>query len=280
MSLKSAFGAACLLAVSLSTGGCVTTASAPEPVPEIRPGILQGYLDRDQAPNSLNLVPPPPAEGSKAVALDQAINARLLTLQNSPRFALATEDNELRFPEAAATFACAIDAPITETDTPFLYQLLRRSLADAGLATYGAKLHYERKRPFLINGAPICVSDHDREELTDDPSYPSGHTSIGWAWALILAEVAPDRAGEILSRGLAFGDSRAICNVHWPSDVTAGRTIGAATVAALHANETFRRDIEAAKKEFASVRTAGLAPGKDCAAEAAALTATGMLMHE
>jgi membrane-associated phospholipid phosphatase len=32
-------------------------------------------------------------------------------------------------------------------------------------------------------------------------SYPSGHASIGWAWALALAELVPDRANAIFSRG-------------------------------------------------------------------------------
>ena len=30
------------------------------------------------------------------------------------------------------------------------------------------------------------------------------------------------------TRGLAFGDSRVVCGVHWQSDVEAGRVIGAA----------------------------------------------------
>ena len=41
---------------------------------------------------------------------------------------------DLAFPAAAGTYACAIGAAIDETDTPVTYRLLRRSLADAGLA--------------------------------------------------------------------------------------------------------------------------------------------------
>jgi acid phosphatase (class A) len=102
-------------------------------------------------------------------------------------------------------------------------------------------------------------------------SYPSGHTTIGWIWALILAEIAPERINAILSRGLAFGESRVVCNVHWESDVVAGRTLGAGVVARLHADAAFREDLEAAKVEFAAIRAKGLKPRRDCAAEAAAL---------
>ena len=46
--------------------------------------------------------------------------------------------------------------------------------------------------------------------LRNDGSYPSGHTSVGWAWALILSEIAPERQNQILSHGLAYGQSRSV----------------------------------------------------------------------
>ncbi len=112
----------------------------------------------------------------------------------------------------------------------------------------------------------------DEEGLRKDGSYPSGHTAIGWAWALILSEIAPEHADAILARGRAYGESRVICNVHWHSDVVEGRFVGAAAVARLHADPAFRADLEAAKAEFAAVRIRGLKPTRDCQAEADALT--------
>ncbi|MEQ8859071.1 MAG: phosphatase PAP2 family protein [Pseudomonadales bacterium] len=250
-------------------GACVSR--TPAPVAEIRPGLLQGYLSPDAYPDSLGLLPPPPAPGSAAQRLDEAVNRTALALQGSARFRLAALDNDLSFPGAAGTFACAVGAPITETATPFLYQLLRRTLVDAGLATYAAKNHYQRKRPFLGNGRPTCIDEAEQQRLVEDGSYPSGHTAIGWAWALILTELAPDRANEILARGYAFGDSRMICNVHWPSDVTAGRAVGAAAVARLHADRTFRADLARAGREIEAARAARLPPQRDCGEEAGAL---------
>jgi hypothetical protein len=51
--------------------GCasVETQSKPQTVPEIRPGILQGYLPVEMLPDSLELIPPPPIDGSTAFAL-------------------------------------------------------------------------------------------------------------------------------------------------------------------------------------------------------------------
>ena len=265
-----------LVYVAITTGCAgLETQSKPADVPEIRPGILAGYLQPGEHPDSLALIPPPPAEGSAALALDEEVSRKSIEQRGTPRWELAAKDAELMFPEAAETFSCALGIPVTEKDTPHLYMLLRRTLADAGLSTYTAKNNYQRKRAFMVNEKPICTPEEE-EHLRKDGSYPSGHTAIGWAWALILTEVAPDHADAILARGRSFGESRNICNVHWHSDVVEGRFMGAATVARLHADPAFRAEIEAAKVELASVRAKGLKPTRDCKAEADALARAGL----
>ena len=242
----------------------------PAEVPEIRPGILAGYLQSKALPNSLTLLPPPPVEGSARLALDKEVSRKSFALRGTPRWDLAAKDAEMMFPDAAGTFSCALNAPITEQDTPHLYMLLRRTLADAAFSTFSAKNKYQRIRPFMVNGEPICTPDQE-EHLKKDGSYPSGHTAFGWAWALILTEVAPERTDAILARGRAFGESRNICNVHWHSDVVEGRLVGSAAVARLHADPAFRAELEAARAEIAVVRSKGLKPTRDCQKEADAL---------
>lgn len=239
-------------------------------IPEIKPGILQGYLDPKTLPNSLKLIPDAPVPGSAAQKLDNAISQQSFALQGTPRWKMAKKDADLSFPNAASTFSCALGVPINEKQTPHLYLLLRRTLADAGLATYTAKNHYQRVRPFMLNRKPICTPK-EREALKNDGSHPSGHTSIGWAWALILAEIAPQHADEIFARGRAFGESRIICNVHWHSDVVEGRFIGAITVARLHSDPQFLFDLKEAKKEFASLYAKGVKSPNDCKFESNAL---------
>lgn len=253
--------------------GCTagTASHGPAPVPELRPGLLKGYLDpKTNYGSSAVLVPPPPGEGSAALALDEEYSKRCLALRNTPRWKQAAIDAELKFPEAAGTFSCVLGVPITEKETPYLYMLLRRTLTDAGLSTYGAKRKYNRKRPFMVNNQPMCTP-HAKAKLESDGSYPSGHTAIGWAWALILAEIAPERANAILARGRAFGESRNVCNVHWHSDVIEGRFMGAATVARLHADPAFCSDLAAAKAEVAALRAKGAKPAVNCEEEAAAI---------
>ena len=261
-----------ILAGMLLAAGCSghTSQRKSGGVLEIRPGVLAGYLKPEVLPNSLALLPPPPAEDSAAHALDITISRRALAFQGTTRWELATVDAVLMFPRAAESFSCALGVPITKELTPHLYMLLRRTVADVGFATYNAKSHYQRKRPFTVNDEPICTPAEEAFLLTNG-SYPSGHTAIGWAWALILGEIAPERADAVLARGRTFGESRIICNVHWYSDVIEGRFIGAATVARLHADAVFKTDLEAARAEVAAARARGLRPRRDCEAEANAL---------
>lgn len=269
---RTVLGPILVLAVMIVAIGYATAKeqSRPEPVPEIRPGTLKGYLEMEDLPNAKSLIPPPPEKGSAARALDDAVSKQMLKLKGSARFKLATKDAELHFPEAAEAFSCALGIPITDEHTPYLYMLMRRSLTDAGLSTYTAKNQYQRKRPFMENGQPTCTPQ-DEAYLRKDGSYPSGHTAIGWAWALILTEIAPERTNEILARGRAFGVSRNVCNVHWHSDVLEGRFMAASTVARLHADAKFQADLIKAKVEYAAAMAKGLKPRRDCAAEMEAL---------
>lgn len=252
--------------------GCTSagTIKIPTEVPEIHPGLLAGYLYTEALPNSLELIPPPPVDGSAAFALDEEVSRKALTLRDTSRWNLAIEDANLDFPEALGAFSCALGIPITEKETPHLCMLLRRSGADAGLSTYTAKKHYQRNRPFMVNREPVCTPEEE-ELLRKDGSYPSGHTALGWAWALILTEIAPERADAILARGRAFGESRNVCNVHWHSDVVEGRFMGAAAVAKLHSDPVFCAELEAARAEYKDAVAKGLTPLRNCAEEAAAL---------
>jgi hypothetical protein len=244
--------------------------TVPEFHPEFGLGALQGYLDPKALPNSLDLIPPPPLAGSAAFAHDEEVAKSTFRLRDTPRFALAASDFDLKLPHLTSDFSCAFNAPITKEDAPYLYTLLSRAFSDLAMSTYAAKNHYQRERPFQQNKELMGVPEA-RDFLEKDPSYPSGHTAVGWGFALILTEIAPDRENELLARGRAFGESRTVVNHHWYSDVVWGRFMGAATVARLHADPTFRADLEAARAEVAAIRAKNIAPVGDCKAEAAAL---------
>lgn len=264
------------LAALAVLAGCQTAPPAPPTSPEVvgefraGSGYLKGYLDRKQLPDSLALLPKPPADGSAEAAADLAVHRATRALRDSPRWALASADDNLKFPKAAQVFSCALDMPISQEATPHLNMLLRRTLLDAGLATYRAKDNYKRQRPFAALKEGTCAPASEAA-LAKDGSYPSGHAALGWAWGLVLAGIAPDKADAVLQRAHAFGQSRVVCGVHWQSDVDNGRVMGAAAVARLQSDPVFTAQVALARQEVADARAKGAKSPLNCAAEKAAL---------
>jgi acid phosphatase (class A) len=267
--LVSLLALAGLATISACTSNGVASKPAAAP-PMTNSGFIAGYLPASALPNSLTLLPAPPAAGSAAMAVDDEVARKSIALRGSPRWTLAIADAEYRFPQTAEAYTCALNSPINQQDTPRLYTLLQRTASDASTSTNAAKDNYKRPRPFVINKEPTCTPEAEKY-LVNNGSYPSGHTAFGWAWALVLSEIAPEQANAILARGRAFGESRNVCNVHWRSDVVEGRFIATATVAVLHSDPAFRADLAAAKSEVAAAHAKGLKPTRDCAEEAVQL---------
>jgi len=233
---------------------------------------INGYLASADIPDSLALSPPPPAPGTVWARLDEEIAAGALALQGSARFEQAHVDAEMGFPASANHFACALGVEVDAEHTPSLYRLLERTRKDVSATTRAAKTHYQRPRPFMLNGQPTCSPEHE-ELLRGNGSYPSGHTAAGWTWALALAEIAPERATGIIQRARSYGQSRVVCNVHWYSDVIQGQALAAALVAKLHGNAEFLHDLSKARDEISQARAHAQPLAHDCEAEATLLAA-------
>lgn len=235
----------------LSINGCASYnyVKLSKGIKEIYPGQPEGYLKASDVPDGVALLPPPPQAGSSAWANDMEISVKYLNSNDSIRRKQAYIDANLDFPVGIDAFTSILNQNLSVETTPFLYLLLQRVIADASESTSSAKIYYKKQRPFLVNGLPTC--DPESEPfLRNSGSYPSGHSAIGWSWALILTELFPDQKNEILKRGWEFGESRVVCNLHWNSDVVAGRLMGSATVAALHSNSKFQHDLKKAKQEI------------------------------
>lgn len=146
---------------------------------------------------------------------------------------------------------------ISKEATPALFRLITKSYNTGTLATRNVKKKYMRKRPFVQMGEHLWsyYDAIDEDFYRTNGSYPSGHTSYGWATALVLAEMWPELQDTILRRGYQYGESRVIGGPHWQSDVTAGYLCGAASVARAHANgNLLAKDIAAARAEYAKLK--------------------------
>lgn len=252
-------------------------AAAPESAPSIgaetlRPGkpafkpyLAAGVLDPVQ------VLPPPPAGRSTLERADRAAFEATRGLKGSARWTLAAEDVAEGAAAALDNFACVLGTRIDQARVPALIALLERARLDLARATRLPKVHYRRLRPFVGNDAPICVAR--TQALADSFSYPSGHATQGWAYALIVAALVPERAAAILARGRAYGESRVVCGVHWLSDVAAGHINGSAVFAALMGDAGFRADMDRARAEIRSALSGAVAAPDQaaCTREADAL---------
>ena len=208
------------------------------------------FLTAEQAPNSLQILPPPPAYDSVEFLRDKAAYDQARSMVGTARWKQAAEDADLSDANIGKPFSQAFGVEISPTNTPITYDILKKLRTDSGnYAAKAAKEHYMRLRPYVFFNSHTCTPN-DEEHLSKNGSYPSGHTTIGWSTALILAEIRPDRQNEILKRGYDYGQSRVICGVHWQSDVDAGRITGSAEVARLHADPAFIKQLNEAKREI------------------------------
>jgi acid phosphatase (class A) len=262
----------CSMSVLLGTMLIATVsgeARGDNAAPVSRPSMLgEGYLDMQDLPDATIFIGPPPLSGSRAEARDIELSDTARQMKNGPRWKQAMIDADLAPPNITSVMSCAAGREVGPETTPKTYKLLRMSAANLGFSTSLVKKKYQRPRPFTVNGDAQCTPDMD-ERLRKDFSYPSGHSAIGYGWSLILAELIPARAAQIAARGISYGDSRRFCNVHWASDVEAGRLAGAIVVAKLHSNDKFLKDLKSAKAELKKAKI--VAPKNDCAAEVAAL---------
>lgn len=244
------FKTAALGAIALALAGCATT-----PAPTFWQGFRDhphGYLAKEGAPDASVFLPPPPQTGSLRQQADVETYRATRKLEGTDRWRLAAADNEIETPSAPRVFDEALGVPFEPAKTPTLTLLLGKMLGDLETIQTPAKKGYFRPRPFVAEPATTCFTPEPW--LGKSGSYPSGHAAMGWAWALVLSELAPDRADPILARGIAYGESRVVCGVHYASDVEAGRLVGAAMVARLKADPAFQRDFARAREELRKQR--------------------------
>ncbi|MEJ0040517.1 MAG: phosphatase PAP2 family protein [Gammaproteobacteria bacterium] len=249
------------------------TATSPGMAPTPGPKFT-GYL----APGSLDIVkvlPPAPVEGDTRYETDRLVFKQTRAWEGSERWAMASNDAAAGPADMLRHFSCSVGVEMNPANAPKIMEVAQRATRDSGREMGIAKDHFQRKRPFWIDPGNIC---RPRSELGDTYDYPSGHTTAGWTWALVLAQVAPDRASQILARGRSIGESRVVCGVHNASAVEGGRYTADAVMALTSANAEFRADVEAARAELETLRKSGANPEPArCEREAAlvALPITG-----
>lgn len=211
------------------------------------------FMGKEEMPDAGVFLPAPPEPGSAMFYSDSCLYEEGKSLRNTARGAMAVADASTNPHYLAKIFSEPFGHEISQEATPEIFLLIKRVIPTARQAVSGAKDKYMRIRPFVRYNEPSGYPEDDKG-LRGTGSYPSGHSTRGWAIALVLAEVNPAAQDALLIRGYEYGQSRVILGVHYQSDVEAARLSASASVVRMHQSPAFRRQLKRAQKEFARLR--------------------------
>jgi acid phosphatase (class A) len=196
------------------------------------------------------LLPPPPERGS---AVEKAELAELHDIQDhraASRLELAQWDQDH---QNWTLYAPVLGLKFDMAALPATAKVLAVVQNDQTIASTRAKDFFKRMRPWAVDPTVKgCTL-----KSTDDPlsSYPSGHTIVGYGLGVVLADLMPDRAQEILARANDYGYSRMVCGMHYRSDTVASEALATALSVEILHSPKMQADLTAAHAEL---RAAGL----------------------
>jgi acid phosphatase (class A) len=196
--------------------------------------------------NDLNValvLPPPPAEGS-AEALDERAELHRIDAARTPEaFESAKHDDDTK---DASIFAGVLGPKFDLTQLPKTDALFTQLRAEEKAAAKSGKAFFARKRPWIGDDSLHPCSTDDEPNT----SYPSGHATMGYSFAAIMARLVPDKAQALMARAASYGRARLICESHFRSDVAAGQTLGLVVAERLMEKPAFRKMYDASAKEL------------------------------
>ena len=212
------------------------------------------YVFLQDMPDAGIYLPPPPDMLSPQYADDFAQWQWGKTVRPTDRGQQANDDSQWGIKGMIRVHQETLGFEITKEKTPAIYKLLYNVLWTENLSTHNAKRKYMRTRPFAQYNEHTWGRFDNERELRFNGSYPSGHTALGWATALVLSEMVPELQDTLLRTGFQYGESRVIVGAHYQSDVDAGYLCGSTAVAVMHASEYFQKDLAAARKEYCKIK--------------------------
>ena len=212
--------------------------------------VVNAYFTQGEMPDMMVFLPGPPDSTSVAFMNDVARYYWGKEMRKDPeRAAQATRDAVYGLETILTEFEEAFGMKITKEDTPEIYKVLLEGTATCDSICTRPKREYMRRRPFMVFNEPTLTPE-DEEALRKNGSFPSGHTLLGWSSALLMMEINPDRATEILARGYRYGENRLVVGAHWQSDTDAARLAASAAYARLHTSERFLEQMKKAREEY------------------------------
>jgi acid phosphatase (class A) len=234
------------LAVLLLAGGArdADAQTTPPKAPAVSKFLQPGDLD------PALILPPPPKDDAPAAVEGRAELRRIAASMRTPeRLAQARHDDEV---EDVRAIADVLGPAFDIGRFPATARLFADLRNEDSVAAKQAKAYFKRERPWLNEPALDVCDDHTDKQN----SYPSGHATMGFAAAAVLASLMPGNAQIILARASDYVESRLVCGVHYRSDVEAGQVLGNVLVARLMTKPAFVAEVEAARAELTAAHIA------------------------
>ena len=209
------------------------------------------YLTDETRPNGLHWLPEPPELTSAEFTYDfyhYQRGRQLREVEGVGAQALSDESAALN-----DVFSEVLDINLTYETTPEILQLTERATNDAHKANSVVKNHYQRVRPFAQFKEPSLKPWTDEEEASTF-SYPSGHSTRGWIYAMVLASVVPECAEQLFARARVYANNRVVCGHHWKTDTDASLMLAAGIFATVVSTDAFRDQLVKARAEYLRVK--------------------------
>lgn len=208
------------------------------------------YITKDDADLML-LLPPPPVKGSAAEKADLAAVLAAQKARTPAQAKKIVADATV----SVFQFSEILGPEFTKEKLPKLDAFFTKVFADANILSNDVKNIYARPRPYDAYPAvkppgDLIKSTRSLKDGTPTLSFPSGHGAWGTEFAILLADMVPEKRREIFARGWEIADQRIAGGVHYPTDVEAGRINGTVMVALMMQKPAFRADLAEIKAEL------------------------------
>lgn len=207
------------------------------------PAGAQAALLAPSDVDASRLLPPPPKAGSVE---EQAEFRELKTIaaRSTPQeLAAAAHDARDETPDI---FNAAVGFDVAAK--PETFKLLKLVVEEEDGDSKLAKAFFHRPRPYAVD-ASIKTCEPVKPGKPAN-SYPSGHASLAFSMAVVLASLVPEKSQAVLARASDYAEHRLVCGVHYRSDIVAGQQFGTILALKLMQNPVFRAQMDLAKAEL------------------------------
>ena len=189
----------------------------------------------------LMAIPAPPGTGSEAEKAD--VDGVLAMQNNASPETLAHAEQTVEF--TIFSFSEVLGPDFTAETRPKTSEFFARLETTANQQKNFLKNFYHRIRPYR------AFPDQIKALVTkeDGCSYPSGHSTRAWLYALVLGALDQTHRSDYLSLAMQVCQDRVIGGMHYPSDVLESRVLAEKIFRDLLENKAFMTDLSKLHEE-------------------------------